>query len=152
MWFREAFIPIMAVASYKWGKNVQLFSSCLYVGLRYSTTGQPPLCAGLEEGRLGSSGQLCHLERGHQLHVSSLAMAIPRGEAAPVSDCGSTWFFSSAGKGLKSEQRQHPVCVQCCCMQEYEPVQAWVMGKISCLPPFLLCGAAIQSLRLRRPN
>lgn len=49
---------------------MQLFSSCLYVGLRYPTTGQPPLPAGLEEGRLGSSGQFCHLERGHQFHMS----------------------------------------------------------------------------------
>lgn len=80
-------------------------------------------------------------------HASPPALAM--GEAAPVSGCGSSRFFSSAGEGLESEQRQHPLCLQCHCVQEYEPVWAWVMGKISCLPPFLHCGAAIQSLRLR---
>lgn len=69
MQFREALIPTMALASYKGGRNVQLFSACLHVGLGCPTMGCSPLPAGLERGRLRSSGQLCHLEQGHQPHV-----------------------------------------------------------------------------------
>lgn len=69
MQFREALIPTIALASYKAGRNVHLFSACLYVGLGYPTTGCSPLPTGLERGRLGSSGRLCRPERGHQPHV-----------------------------------------------------------------------------------
>lgn len=70
MQFSEALIPTMALASYKGGRNVQLFSACLYVRLGYPTTGRPPLPTELEQRRLSSSGRLCHPEWGHQPHAS----------------------------------------------------------------------------------
>lgn len=69
MQFRAALIPAMALASYKGRRNAQLFSARLYVGLGCPTTGCSPLPTGLERGRLGSSGRLCHPERGHQPHT-----------------------------------------------------------------------------------
>lgn len=127
MQFKEALVPAMVISSSEGGRNVQLFSGCRCVGL----AGCSPLPTGLARGRLGSSGRLCHPERGHQPHG-------PRPRArqlrwAAVGTPESPALLPSA-----------PVPP----LREYEHVWAWVMGKISCLPPFPLCGAAIQSLRL----
>lgn len=66
---REALIPAMALASYTGGRNVQLFSARLYVGLGYPTMGCSPLPTRVEQHRVSSSGWLCHLEQGHQPHM-----------------------------------------------------------------------------------
>lgn len=145
--FREALIPTTALASYKGGKNVQLLSACLFVGLRHPTTGHVPLPVRLQWDRHRSSGWPCHPEQGHQPHVpppwpwprlrqlQSVAEGEPHSSALQekgwsLSRGSIPSVFSATTCGSMS------LCV-------------WVMGKISCLPPFLLCGAAIQSLRLR---
>lgn len=85
-----------------------------------------------------SSGRFCLPEQGPS--TSSRAPALEQTSLA--SCCDSTQFSSHAVLSGGS-------IIQCHCVQEYEPVWVWVMGKISCLPPFLLCRAAIQSMRLK---
>lgn len=125
MQFKEALVPAMAFSSWEGGRNVQLFRGCLCVGLAGCSA---LLCP---RGRLQFQWVALPSKKGPPVpHVSSL------GEAAPVSSCGNAWLPSPAPLSSSAT------------LAGGWALWAWVMGKISRLPPFPLCGAAVQSLRL----